>query len=120
MRISDWSSDVCSSDLVHAGRRLRRARPHEGGLCPCHRRRLSLLFLWRCLPAAPERPNLSTMKFRYERLAQDGAARRGRIHTAHGVIDTPAFMPVGTVGTVKAMMPDQEIGRASCRERVRQ
>ena len=47
------------------------------------------------------------MKFRYERLAQDGAARRGRIHTAHGVIDTPAFMPVGTVGTVKAMLPDQ-------------
>jgi queuine tRNA-ribosyltransferase len=47
------------------------------------------------------------MKFRYERLAQDGAARRGRIHTAHGAIDTPAFMPVGTVGTVKAMMPDQ-------------
>src|SRR3546814_13649463 len=47
------------------------------------------------------------MKFRYERLAQDGAARRGRIHTAHGVVDTPAFMPVGTVGTVKAMLPDQ-------------
>jgi queuine tRNA-ribosyltransferase len=47
------------------------------------------------------------MKFRYERLAQDGAARRGRIHTAHGAIDTPAYMPVGTVGTVKAMMPDQ-------------
>ncbi len=47
------------------------------------------------------------MKFRYERLARDGAARRGRIHTAHGVIDTPAFMPVGTAGTVKAMLPDQ-------------
>ena len=47
------------------------------------------------------------MKFRYERLARDGAARRGRIHTAHGVVDTPAFMPVGTAGTVKAMLPDQ-------------
>ena len=39
----------------------------------------------------------------FEVLASDGAARRGRITTAHGVIDTPAFMPVGTAGTVKAM-----------------
>lgn len=35
--------------------------------------------------------------------AGDGAARRGRLRTAHGVIDTPAFMPVGTAATVKAM-----------------
>ena len=41
--------------------------------------------------------------FRFERLAEDGAARRGRVHTAHGTVDTPAFMPVGTAGTVKAM-----------------
>lgn len=46
------------------------------------------------------------MTFSYELLAQDGAARLGRLHTAHGVIRTPAFMPVGTAGTVKAMMPD--------------
>jgi queuine tRNA-ribosyltransferase len=38
-------------------------------------------------------------------MARDGAARRGRIETAHGPIDTPAFMPVGTAGTVKAMHP---------------
>jgi len=38
-------------------------------------------------------------------LATDGAARLGRLETAHGGIDTPAFMPVGTAGTVKAMMP---------------
>ena len=44
--------------------------------------------------------------FRYEKRAQDGAARLGRVHTAHGVIDTPAFMPVGTAATVKAMLPD--------------
>jgi queuine tRNA-ribosyltransferase len=43
--------------------------------------------------------------FSFELLATDGAARRGRVHTAHGVIDTPAFMPVGTAGTVKAMLP---------------
>jgi queuine tRNA-ribosyltransferase len=35
--------------------------------------------------------------------ATDGAARRGRMVTAHGAVDTPAFMPVGTAGTVKAM-----------------
>ncbi|MGH7114367.1 MAG: tRNA guanosine(34) transglycosylase Tgt, partial [Stellaceae bacterium] len=39
-------------------------------------------------------------------LAHDGAARRGRLATAHGEIDTPAFMPVGTVATVKAMTPE--------------
>jgi queuine tRNA-ribosyltransferase len=42
---------------------------------------------------------------RFELLGCDGAARRGRLHTAHGEIQTPAFMPVGTYGTVKAMSP---------------
>ncbi|MCH2276959.1 tRNA guanosine(34) transglycosylase Tgt [Thalassospira sp.] len=45
-------------------------------------------------------------EFRYELLATDGKARLGRIHTAHGVIDTPAFMPVGTAATVKGMLPE--------------
>lgn len=48
--------------------------------------------------------------FRYEKLAEDGAARLGRVHTAHGAIDTPAFMPVGTAATVKAMMPEAVAG----------
>ena len=43
--------------------------------------------------------------FSFELLARDGAARRGRVITAHGAIDTPAFMPVGTAATVKAMFP---------------
>jgi queuine tRNA-ribosyltransferase len=43
---------------------------------------------------------------RFEVLATDGAARAGRLTTAHGVVDTPAFMPVGTHGTVKALGPD--------------
>ena len=38
--------------------------------------------------------------------ATDGAARRGRLHTAHGIVETPIFMPVGTVGSVKAVAPD--------------
>jgi queuine tRNA-ribosyltransferase len=42
----------------------------------------------------------------FEILARDGAARTGRLVTAHGAIDTPAFMPVGTAATVKAMTPD--------------
>jgi queuine tRNA-ribosyltransferase len=42
----------------------------------------------------------------FEILARDGAARVGRLTTAHGAIDTPAFMPIGTAGTVKAMTPE--------------
>jgi len=41
----------------------------------------------------------------FELLAVDGLARRGRLTLAHGAIDTPAFMPVGTYGSVKAMAP---------------
>ncbi len=40
---------------------------------------------------------------RFTLLAQDGAARRGRLETAHGTVETPAFMPVGTAATVKAL-----------------
>src|SRR5689334_14136553 len=39
-------------------------------------------------------------------LGTDGAARRGRIATAHGTVETPTFMPVGTAATVKAMRPE--------------
>ena len=39
--------------------------------------------------------------------AHDGAARAGRLTLAHGEVETPAFMPVGTYGTVKAMAPDE-------------
>lgn len=42
---------------------------------------------------------------KFELLASRGAARRGRLTFARGVVDTPAFMPVGTYGTVKAMTP---------------
>jgi queuine tRNA-ribosyltransferase len=42
----------------------------------------------------------------FDVLARDGAARAGRLTTAHGVIETPVFMPVGTAATVKAMTPD--------------
>jgi queuine tRNA-ribosyltransferase len=42
--------------------------------------------------------------------ARDGAARRGTLELAHGRVDTPAFMPVGTYGAVKAMSPQELAG----------
>ncbi|MCM5570604.1 tRNA guanosine(34) transglycosylase Tgt [Burkholderiaceae bacterium FT117] len=49
---------------------------------------------------------------KYELLATDGLARRGRITLNHGVVETPIFMPVGTYGAVKAMSPREldEVG----------
>jgi len=47
-----------------------------------------------------------TTEFAFTLLAEDGAARLGRVDTAHGEIRTPAFMPVGTAATVKAMTPE--------------
>ncbi|MFV0626414.1 MAG: tRNA guanosine(34) transglycosylase Tgt [Alphaproteobacteria bacterium] len=46
------------------------------------------------------------MSLKYEVLKTIGKTRLGKLHTKHGTIDTPAFMPVGTAGTVKAMMPE--------------
>ncbi len=49
---------------------------------------------------------------KFELLASDGAARHARMELAHGTVDTPMFMPVGTYGAVKAMSPAElrEIG----------
>ncbi|MEY4879862.1 MAG: hypothetical protein RJB62_1331 [Pseudomonadota bacterium] len=44
--------------------------------------------------------------FRFELTGTDGAARTGMVHTPRGAIRTPAFMPVGTAATVKAMLPE--------------
>ena len=48
----------------------------------------------------------------FEKLGEDGKARRGRLTFPRGVVETPAFMPVGTYGTVKGMLPRdiEEIG----------
>ncbi len=45
----------------------------------------------------------------FELITQDKAARRGRLIVPRGIIETPAFMPVGTYGTVKAMTPEEII-----------
>jgi queuine tRNA-ribosyltransferase len=58
----------------------------------------------------PRAPNPeSRPRFRFEILARDisSAARLGLMHTAHGAIETPVFMPVGTGGTVKGMTQDE-------------
>ncbi len=46
------------------------------------------------------------MTLRWTLEATDGRARAGRLHTAHGEVETPVFMPVGTAGTVKGMTAD--------------
>ena len=45
-------------------------------------------------------------EFSFELIAQEDKARVGKIHCSRGIIDTPAFMPVGTQGTVKGIFPD--------------
>src|SRR5262249_19847194 len=84
-------------DAAHAGLRLRRhrARPRRlprggGGALP--------LLQLRRRDVAPARGH---MKFTV--LARKGKARAGILETAHGTIETPIFMPVGTAGTVKGM-----------------
>ena len=47
---------------------------------------------------------------KFDKLRQEGRARRDRLHLAHGVVETPVFMPVGTYGTVKAMTPEELTG----------
>jgi len=47
----------------------------------------------------------SECKMKFERLGSDGNARRGQLEFPRGSVQTPAFMPVGTYGTVKGMLP---------------
>jgi len=50
---------------------------------------------------------------KFEHLQSDGAARLGRLNFRRGIVDTPAFMPVGTYGSVKAMTPEELHGVGS-------
>ena len=53
---------------------------------------------------------MSAAPFSFTLVKTDGRARRGEIRTPHGLVSTPAFMPVGTQATVKAMYPEQVRG----------
>src|SRR3546814_6038249 len=82
MRISDWSSDVCSSDLIRSI-----------GFDPP--------------PTEIKRAEMASPRFSFSIAATDGKARTGAITMQRGNIRTPAFMPVGTAATVKAMRPEE-------------
>ena len=49
---------------------------------------------------------MPSKEFSFELITQDDKARLGKIHTSRGIIDTPAFMPVGTQGTVKGIFTE--------------
>src|SRR3954452_18153045 len=56
---------------------------------------------------------MSALRFEIQATCAETGARAGVLHTAHGTIETPVFMPVGTQGTVKALTPrhlEQELG----------
>jgi queuine tRNA-ribosyltransferase len=56
-----------------------------------------------------QRVEPSLVRFELLRVDSKTGARRGRLHTPHGVVETPVFMPVGTQGSVKAAAPDDLI-----------
>ena len=65
-------------------------------------------FRVRSLPLAPRNDSKPmTEPFSFTLKTTDGAARRGEFVTPHGTVETPAFMPVGTAGTVKGLTPEQ-------------
>jgi len=56
---------------------------------------------------------MSQLRFSFELVAQDEKARLGKITTPRGLVDTPAFMPVGTLGTVKGIFPEDIVETGS-------
>ena len=102
-RSADHQFPPAAFDVADAGLRLRRCEPHTVGLSHTRspRATASSATATRCCSNGPRRH----MSAGFELLASDGAARRGRLTLAHGTVETPAFMPVGTYGTVKAMAP---------------
>lgn len=93
---------------------MRSFRRRAGGFC--RRRPSSLANFRRAVPIrlpGPADP-ISLVPAPFQLLQTDSAtaARRGRLQTRHGVVETPVFMPVGTQGTVKSLTPAQlrEIG----------
>lgn len=48
-------------------------------------------------------------KTMYELLKKDGRAKRGRLHTVHGVIETPVFMNVGTIAAIKGAVSTEDL-----------
>lgn len=68
------------------------------------------------MPAILRTQTESNLLMKFELIKNNGKARRGKLHFDRGVVETPAFMPVGTYGTVKGMTPDEllETGAHIC------
>ena len=56
---------------------------------------------------------MNEQEFSFELISQDEEARLGKIYTSRGVVDTPAFMPVGTLGTVKGVFTEDLLSTGS-------
>ena len=50
---------------------------------------------------------MNAIKYELIKVCKQSGARLGKLHTPHGTIDTPIFMPVGTQATVKSMTPEE-------------
>ncbi|MED3622274.1 tRNA-guanine transglycosylase, partial [Bacillus thuringiensis] len=53
-----------------------------------------------------EKINLTAIRYEFIKTCKQTGARLGIVHTPHGSFETPAFMPVGTLATVKTMAPE--------------
>ena len=106
-RSADDQLPPAALDPVHAGRGLRGLERMRAAYAHAIARGLPLLFLRRCLPASSGagRDERTVRDSRFMATRRRGPARP--ISTPRGAIDTPAFMPVGTAGTVKAHDPDR-------------
>ena len=51
---------------------------------------------------------------KYTLLKKDGRARRGRLETVHGTVETPVFMNVGTVGAIKGAVSTEDLEAIGC------
>src|SRR5690606_35100295 len=111
-------AELSSARLVAADARLRTRRPgaHARRAPSSGRRALPVLLVRRRdvrhagrADASAHRggPRTSGVSMPSAALASDAAARRGRLVSPPGVVETPVFMPVGTYGTVKATTPEE-------------
>ncbi|KAF0145339.1 MAG: queuine tRNA-ribosyltransferase [Rhodospirillaceae bacterium] len=97
-----WPSDTAPPNVCHIIRLARRDQAASAAAIRREQRVMQMMHR----DEIGRTPLLSMpVIFSFTCLAHAGAARLGRLVTAHGVVDTPAFMPVGTAATVKAMTP---------------
>src|SRR5699024_264143 len=61
----------------------------------------------RCLLSKERKTNMTAIRYKHIKTCKQTGARLGKVHTPHGTFDTPAFMPVGTLATVKTMSPEE-------------